>query len=199
MHFQLRHDSDAQRNVANVIKGKKVKLKIVFSFLFSLMPSLCFAVCTDFVGMNIAQGEAGKYSHAQIWNPADSGVTLSVTSLCFAASLISGAISDGTGGDITTQNTPFGAEGDNQGYCANVSDTSAAKARMRTVRFPPGVGLGITGVKPFHEIWTGKSGEDHCYSFKSPMIVPPGYGLTARGAAPALTVITTWQWSEANQ
>lgn len=171
-------------------------LKVCFSILFSLMPSLCFAACTDFIGINIADGEIGKQAHAQIWNPADSGVTLSVMSMCFAAAPLSGPVLENTGGDITTQNTPFGAEGANQGYCANVSDTSAAKARMRSVRFAPGAGNGVTGVKPFAEIWTGKSGEDHCYQFKKPMIVPPGYGLTSRGAAAASTVITTWQWSE---
>jgi hypothetical protein len=152
--------------------------------------------CTNFIGMNIAEGEVGKHAHAQIWNPADSGVTLSVTGLCFAAMPINGAVLEHTGGDVTTQNIPYGAEGVNQGYCTNVSDTNPAKARMRSVRLPPGVGNGVTGVKPFAEIWTGKSGEDHCYQFKNPMIVPPGYGLTARGAGEASTVISTWQWSE---
>lgn len=171
-----------------------MKLKIAFLLLFSLSPSLCFAA--DFVGMNVGTPLVDKVSHAQIWNPGNSGVTLQVSSLVVAFIAQAGAPAGSRAGDITANSAAMPILNSGNARNKDLGNVVPPKAQMNSGNLVAGVGGGLTGVPPVHEIWIGASEVDHTYMFSPPIIVPPGTGLSVRAAQPNMTAVVTWQWSE---
>lgn len=161
--------------------------------------SVCGAhaqVTSDYLGYNISNPVVGQVSHAQIWNPADSGVTLKVSSLVVAFIAQSGTLAGTRAGDITINASALVLTGSGLSHNKDLSVTAASKALMRNANLTAGVGGGLTGVPPVYEIWNGATETDHTYLFSPPISVPPGMGLTVRAAQPNMTVVTSWQWSE---
>lgn len=150
----------------------------------------------DYVGYNISNPVVGQVSHAQIWNPSDSGVTLKVYSLV-AAFIAQTATPPGTrAGDITINTSAMALHNSGLSHNKDLAIAAVSKAQMNSANLSAGVGGGLTGVPPIHEIWNGATETDHTYIFSPPLSVPPGMGLSVRAAQPNMTAVTTWQWSE---
>lgn len=160
--------------------------------VFLALPSLCLADCSDFSGQNISDGVAGKYSLAQLWNPASSSKNLVVTKITTAVTGWTATPSGTRATDIVVQTAPFPNNTGNA-QCKNIGDASEPVGLLRGTQLDPS---DVTGVKPFHEFWFGASEVDHTYAFDPPIVIPLGYGIAVRGGQTAMYVVTSWQWSE---
>lgn len=157
-----------------------------------------------YIGMNIAESEAGKYSIAEFWNPPNSGVDCYVTEVDFAVVALSTTAPGARAGDIVIFNTTTTSTGVNVlggiGGNSHNKDTDPLapppKAEMRNIRLTPGVNNGITGVAPVQEMWLGVAEDDTTYPFTPAIILRPGSGLMFRAAQSNMYAISSIEWSE---
>jgi hypothetical protein len=177
-----------------VTQGKNMKLKLVFALLFSVAPSLCFATCTNFIGMNIADQSVGKQSMSQLWNPPSSGKVLSVSKLTLAVTVWGQTPAGTRAADIVVATAAMTTPQTGAVRCKDLGDSALPGGEMRIDALLPG-SLAALG-RPIYELWPSKPEDDRTYTFDPPIVVPPGYGLTVRGAQTAMYVVTSWQWTE---
>jgi hypothetical protein len=171
---------------------KAFKINAFRAALFLALPSSCLADCSDFSGQNISDGVIGKYSLAQLWNPASSSKNLVVTKITAAVTAWEATPSGTRANDIVVQTAAFPNNTGNA-QCKNIGDASAPVGLLRSTQLDAS---DVTGFKPFHEFWFGASEVDHTYTFDPPIVIPPGYGIAVRGGQTAMYVVTSWQWSE---
>lgn len=173
-------------------------MKRFIGLLFVLFPIAANAQTAPscFLGMNIAVPAVGLYSHAQIYNPAGSGMDLQISKIV-AAVVVQSQTPPGTvAADLPVQNAPFATLNTGNIKSKNVGSSSASVAQMNTGQLAAGAGNGVTGVPPLQEFWLPATEKDEAYSFDPPIVVPPGYGIAVRAAQPDMTAIGSWQWCE---
>jgi hypothetical protein len=180
--------------------------------------------CSDYVGMNIADGIAeydsggtliGTWPHSQLWNPAGSGKVVKVSRLRVAVTTWNAQTPLGAHAvDMVAQSVAMPTENGNI-QCKTIGATFDAAAETRVGHLATNQ---VTGVKPFFEIWPsplykgqrtsgagtetftiGSAENDKEYVFDPPIEILPGNGVSVRSALPAMFVVTSWQWQEVSQ
>jgi len=167
-------------------------MKSLLTLILLFISSTAHAICTDFIGTNISDQGIGLYSHAQLFNPLNSGKNLELSRIDIAVT-VWGQTPPGTRGlDFVIQSAPLANVSGNMS-CKNIGDSTIPAAQMFQASLPASM---VTGVKPVYEFWVGVAENDHPYIFSTPLIIPPGKGVSIRGGQTAMYVVTSWQWHE---
>lgn len=134
-----------------------------------------------FQGGTVVAATSGQYSHAQLWNPAASGVNLKVNQLWVST-------------------TPFGRfsmhayDAPLAAASVNVPESALAGASMSSAELR--YELNATPKYGIAQLGTGVQSDVSLIVFSNPVILRPGYGLGCLAGAANVAVVATWLFTE---
>lgn len=138
----------------------------------------------SFIGFHSTTKNATKYSLAQLWNPSGSGkkLLLSEVSVDSSEQLLYFGV------ELIVSTTAIAAL---NGYAKNkylgASDSTAELRTDNITSYPSGNIVGVPQVEP-HKMASKK--------FSRPIVIPPGYGVTAAAEIFNIQMCVTWEFVE---